>query len=94
MNLIIKTYYGLPCACEIFTINGVRADLDDFGCTEDISPETARPYSCGCRQFIPDPDEETTIKAMQKYHLSEKEFEEVCAELAEKLFVGSCGLCV
>lgn len=30
------------CATELFTINGIDADSDDFGFSQDDSPEDAR----------------------------------------------------
>ena len=31
MELVIRHYKWLPCELEVFTINGIKADRDDFG---------------------------------------------------------------
>ena len=33
MEVKIKPFGALPCALETFSINGIRADQDDFGIT-------------------------------------------------------------
>lgn len=92
MEIVIETYRGYPCVCKVFEINGKSADIKDFGCVEDVMPEVAEPYGCGCREFIP--DENKAEEAMKTYGITIDEFNEVCDKLAEKLFVGSCGLCI
>jgi hypothetical protein len=45
LDIVVVPYHALPCSCETFTINGERADKDDFGSTEDMSPESAEQYA-------------------------------------------------
>ena len=92
MEIVIKTCRHLPCACEVFEINGKSASIADFGYMADIRPELAEPYACGCKVFIPNQNE--AEEAMKTYGITIDEFNKVCEELEEKLFVGSCGWCV
>lgn len=91
MELIIKPYSGLPCELEIFTINGKYADSEDFGDIYDHNTELAGPYSCGNKCFDP---KLSTKEVLDKYHLTEEEYNTICNKLEDKLCVGSCGLCI
>lgn len=92
MNVEIETYNALPCETKMFYINGVSADTDDFGHSEDTDRYNAEPYGCGCRQFISSDD--SMAEAMARYGISESEFHEVQDMLESKLYVGSCGCCI
>lgn len=46
MELVIKPFHSLPCRLEVFTINGMGADQDDFGEVCDHDMESAEPYAC------------------------------------------------
>ena len=92
MEIVIKTRRCYPCTCEVFEINRESANIADFGYMADIAPELAEPYACGCKVFIPNKNE--AEEAMKIYGITIDEFNKVCEELEEKLFVGSCGLCV
>ena len=93
-EVCIKPYRSLPCATEIFTINGIDAYFGDFGCGTDIDPENAPDYGCGCHIFESTEDSVEIEKAMNKYSLTREEFDGICKLLEEELFVGECGWCV
>jgi hypothetical protein len=92
MNVEIKPFYALPCSTEVFTINGIDADTDYFGHSEDTERGNTAPYGCGCRKFIGDDDRMS--EAMEKYGITANEFYEVQDMLVSELHVGGCGLCI
>jgi len=94
MELKIKIY-GSLCATQIFTINGVDADASDFGRGEDTDPIVSDDpwdsYCCGYMEFIRiDP----TKEVLERYKITESEYDEVCDGLCSGLSFGSCGLCL
>lgn len=92
MNIVAKPYHALPCNLETFTINGIEAEVRDFGSSEDTDPYSAEPYGCGDHRFV----RHETPKAgvLGKYRITIDEYNEVCSELESTLAVGSCGWCV
>ena len=92
MDLKIKPFRALPCALEVFCINGVKADISDFGESEDVSPETAEDYSCGDHQFIP--HNHARAEVLERYGISGDEWDEIAQKLESALDVGACGWCV
>lgn len=91
MELIIKPFHGLPCELEVFTINDKAADSEDFGDTFDHNERIKEPYGCGDMHFDPKP---STKEVLDKYHITETEYNTICNELEDKLWVGRCGWCV
>lgn len=91
MEVIIKPFCALPCALEKFSINGIRADQDDFGEGHDESPEIAEDYGCGCWQFTARP---ATQAILDKYNITIDEYNEVARQLESALDVGECGWCI
>lgn len=85
----LKIYDAL-CETKKFTINGIDADDDDFGYSEDASPEIAEPYCCGNRMFYPN---QITQEVLDKYRINITEAVEIQNELMLKLSWGECGLC-
>ena len=75
----------------VFTINNIEADIDDFGRSKDWEPECAPEYGCGYRAFraFEYPEE----KVLEKYHINEKEWEQICEMLESKLDWGRCADC-
>lgn len=92
MNVKIKPFNALPCKTKVFTINGIDADTDYFGYSEDTDSGNAEPYGCGCMEFIRDDDR--MKEAMEKYGITANEFYEVQDMLVSELYVGSCGWCI
>lgn len=77
------------CYLAIFTINGINAAEDDFGHHIDIDTEAADDYCCGNMQFIP---KESTEEVLNKYEITQAEYEQICKEL-DCLSFGACGWC-
>lgn len=92
MDIVIRPYSALPCATEVFNINGINADIEDFGSMTDTNHFEAEPYSCACMEFIPNDNHMEMV--MNKYEISKEEFREIQEKLEEKMYVGSCGWCI
>jgi hypothetical protein len=89
MTYEIKVYSAL-CSCEVFKVNGIDADSDDFGNGYDAGADYAEDYCCGNRVFeVIKP----TKKVLEKYKITEEEYRVIGDELTEKLSWGSCGWC-
>lgn len=91
MELNIKPFHALPCRTEVFIINGMNADQDDFGDTYDHDAESAEPYACADMHFDTNPP---TKEVLDRYNITEEEYYNICNELEDKLYVGSCGWCI
>lgn len=89
----VKPYHSLPCALELFKINGIDADMDDFGESGDSDPYNAPDYCCGCWKFKKHGDIKEIKAAMEKYSLTWEEFYEIGDLLEETLYVGECSWC-
>lgn len=79
------------CAPYIFIINGVRAYYNDFGDKYDHDTESAECFGCGDMRFDGEP---STPEILDKYSITQSEYDEIVLELSEKLSFGSCGGCV
>lgn len=75
------------CYLPIFEINGRQAYEEDFGDKEDIAPELAEPYCCGNMKFIP---KECEKEVLEKYSITEEEYNQICVELDCLSFGGCC----
>ena len=92
MNVEIKPFNSLPCRPRVFTINGINANTDYFGHSEDTNRDIAEPYGCGCSEFVPNDDDMSA--AMEMYGISADEFHEIQDMLVDKLSVGYCVCCI
>jgi len=84
------TFLSALCSTGEFEINGIDADIDDFGEKCDRSPETAEDYSCGDMQFTP---KLATQEVLDKYKINLTEYNEIANKLEEGLSFGCCGWC-
>ena len=91
MEVKMKPYNALPCALKTFSINGIRADQDDFGIGQDEKREIAGDYGCGYWRFTAKP---ATQAVLDKYHITIDEYEDIAKQLEVVLDVGPCGWCV
>ena len=94
--MILATVKAMKCMCalETFTINGEKADSDDFGFSYDECPENADDYGCGNKIFMPYELGSKEFKACKaKYKISTREYMEIVAKLKEELDFGHCSLC-
>lgn len=94
VDVVIKPYGALPCAAEVFTINGQSADTMYFGSNTDTRSWEADPYACACNEFIPSEDKQDIAKAMKLYNITEEDYHYIQEELRTALYVGGCGWCV
>lgn len=89
MEVVMKRPY---CSSfQVFTINGIDADVDDFGESKDWAPELAPEFGCGYRAFRA--FEYTSQKILHKYHINVHEWEQICNMLEAKLNIGRCAEC-
>lgn len=89
MELKCEAMHAL-CAMEIFVINGVEADYEDFGEKYDDAPNRAKDYRCGNMVFK---EKRHTKGVLDKYKISIDEYYEVCDWLKEELSLGACCWC-
>ena len=78
------------CCTHGFNINGVNARSDDFGEQYDESPEEAEDYCCGNMVFKP---RTASPDILEKYGITEQEYNEIAKKLEEGLSFGPCGWC-
>ena len=90
MKLTIKVY-GCLCSLSRFQINGINAEQDEFGEQGDQDQINAEDYGCGDMRFV---GHNATTKILEKYGISNEEYNEIVAELEDKLSFGSCGWCI
>ena len=88
MELTIKSFgSGLPCELEIFKINDIEADIEDFGETERSGSCMNSTCSQTFRFKLP------TEEVLKKYSINLKEYSEICDRLEDELYVPGCGMC-
>ena len=90
MELVIEPFDALLCVLKIFTINGKKADSDDFGSTFDYINGKPDSFGCSNMYFESNPP---TKEILDKYNITEQEYFSICDELEDVLYVGSCGWC-
>jgi hypothetical protein len=88
---VVVKAYGCLCEAEIFDIKGEHADTGDFGSHHDHDHDNAEPYGCGDNRFDGKP---STKEVLEKYGITEGEYDEIVSELERKLSFGKCGWCV
>lgn len=81
----------LPCRTREFTINGIKADQDDFGEMHLEAGEDEWEYGCQNSCFWSNPPSE---EVLQKYHITAAEYIDVCNILHRELVSGNCGCCI
>lgn len=92
LSIEIETYKSLPCRTKAFRVNGIDADINDFGETDDTGRCNVTECGCGCMEFVS--NNSKMNDAMQRYNVSEDEFHEVQKRLELSLCVGECSLCL
>jgi hypothetical protein len=76
------------CSTSKFIINQVKGDSREFGNQHDNNPGM---YGCGNMIFEGKP---STQFILEKYNISEEEYEKIVRMLEVKLSFGHCGWCV
>ena len=89
MKLELKIY-GSLCETDVFKINDIDADYNDFGEKYDEDIENAEDYCCGNMIFERKP---LTKMKLKKYKITEKDYNKICDKLEEGLSFGCCGWC-
>jgi hypothetical protein len=79
------------CVLTVFEINGIKADVDDFGEVTDTGKSFAQEYCCGNMEFVG--NENPTEEVLKKYKIDKWEYEELLYELKDELYVGRCCMC-
>lgn len=92
IDIKIETCSSFPCEPEIFTINGINVDINDFGVNEDIHPEIAAPYCCGCHRFV-GYIRPKNMDVLTKYNIDVFDFYEIVNKLEGILDIGPCYWC-
>lgn len=85
---VVKTYFALPCATEVFNVKGTDADVSDFGTSKS---EGDGNYGCLYHEFIP--YEVPKEGVLERYGITLEEYKEICDALECELYVGQCGWC-
>jgi hypothetical protein len=83
------------CAASKLTINGIDADLDDFGSGYDVGFDESESipegfHGCADRQFeceLPTPE------VLEKYKITTAEYSLLVALLESELSFGYCSMC-
>lgn len=90
MELITIGCYGLPCALQKFTVNGIEADTDDFG--EAVSENNGF-GGCINNHFVGNIDSSHIKEVCNKYNITYEEYLEIVEHLEDRLDVGDCSWC-
>ena len=91
MEIEIKYCYATPCELEVFEINGIKANKNDFGEGGDHNPDDSYRYGCGCYMFVA--NREPKQKILDKYGISKEEYLMICNRLENELDIGGCSWC-
>ena len=87
LEYTIEPYQCLPCSLSKFEINGIRADVEDFGETNvsgDCMEGTCHSW------FTP---KLPVYEVLHKYGINLDGYSKICEDLEDKLYVGGCGWC-
>ena len=88
MDLVIENIHSLPCCLATFTVNGKKADLNDFG--SKISNDGS-PMKNECSyHFYP---KEQTQEILNKYEIDANDYQIICDRLVRTLQINGCGWC-
>ncbi len=78
------------CSTKDFKINLIDAVYEDFGEKFDRNSLIERDYHCGCMKFT---RINSTKEILDKYKITEEEYQEICDKLEEGLSFGKCDCC-
>lgn len=88
LDLEITPFRCVPCELDVFKINGQDADVDDFGTSGwngNCMEGTCHHEFC--------PNIKPTNDVLHKYNITESQYYQICDNLVDELYVGSCGWC-
>lgn len=78
------------CLVLGLTINGMPANIYDFGLMKDLEPSKAPPCGCGNRVFVSSYLSDVILK---RYNLTRKQGEDLLLILKKALNIGYCKRC-
>lgn len=81
---------GCLCWLKDFTANGIIADTEDFVYQYDHDPDCAPAYGCGDMHCD---KKEPTQAVLEKYGITNAEYEEVVQAVCKALDFGRCRYC-
>ena len=88
---LVLVFGQAMCYCREFVINGVKATSDDFGVSSDHDIENApEDGGCGERRFEKNG---STPDVLNKYQITDAEYDDICEKLEAGLSFGNCSLC-
>ena len=93
LNVEIKVNSNVPCALEVFKINGKYASIDDFGDNIDWSFNGTDDQYCIDHRFVRAEYDYKIEIAMEKYGIERKDYDAICDELERTLNLGKCKRC-
>ena len=82
MNVILEISNTTPCIPDVFTINGKKAYVADFGIFKRSKSKTGN-----CKQHIFVANRSPTKDLLYTYGITHTEYNTICNELVEKLSV-------
>jgi len=87
VKIEIKTFDALPCETEVFKVNNIKADVEDFG---EVNTEPAGSYTCSISFEAKMPKQDV----LDKYKIDLEEYEEITNKLGDVFCRGICSWCV
>ena len=89
-HLKIKAFTSI-CGFEVFEINGIEAEQEDFVDKRDRSPETAVDRACGNMQaeILP-----VNQHVLDRYEITEEDYFLIAGKVSKLLSFGACDRCV
>lgn len=89
MEIIVQMSPSMPCSTKIFTIDGIDADIDDFGRLEKEHGEEQ--YTCNNFHFV---GTFPTDECLKKYHITLTNYKYIAETLESKIYRGyPCSRC-
>lgn len=89
MNLNLS-FQGSYCGVNEFVINGISADINDFGQKYDNGDIDRDDCGCSNMMFTRYP---ARTEILDKYEITIDEYSSICKNLEDGLSFGCCGLC-
>ena len=92
MKVIIHKYDQVLCELKKFSINGLKARLNEFGMIDITHSDK---HTCYINGFIPTITDESLINdIIQKYDITRSEYDEILDLLAREFYkLGNCRGC-
>lgn len=87
-EVLLRVSYYMPCHLDMFVIDGIKANENDFGSMEFYENEYG---GDGCyMRFV---RKAHTLEVLSKYAITETEYDVICDMLQDELFTCDCSMC-